>query len=133
DDSVHGSGVWNSKFDDQARAMEPTVEGTASVVRRTAPGKVQLVETGALNRIKVPIGRADVRVAHVFIDQCEQQFFLCCIEIAGRQTFEAAQAVAPANPGEHVGEKGLGGYNSHPALLRMGRVDEIKTAYRFTT
>ena len=92
-----------------------------------------MIDTRALNGIKMPLGRVSVRVAHVFIDQCEQQFFLCCIEIACRQALKSAQAVAPTHASEHVGEKGLGGYDRDPSLLRMQRVHHIKTANGFVT
>ena len=94
---------------------------------------MQLIDTRALNGIKMPLGRVSVRVAHVFIDQCEQQFFLCCIEIACRQALKSAQAVAPTHASEHVGEKGLGGYDRDPSLLRIQRVHHIKTANGFVT
>src|SRR5262245_63000781 len=84
-DRVDVIGLLNGEFDNQARSMDPVIEGTANVVCRAAPGKVQLVETGTLNGIKVPLGRVSVRVKHVLIEQCEQQFYLVWIEIAGRK------------------------------------------------
>src|SRR5260370_22886079 len=126
-------GLLNGEFDNQARSVDAVIEEAAHVACRAAPGKVQLIETCALNGINVPLGRVKVCVAHVFIDQREQQFFLCCIEVPGRQSLKSAQAVAPPDAGEHVREKGFGGNDSDPGLLRMERVHEIKTAHGFVT
>src|SRR5437588_11430473 len=66
--------IWllNGEFDDQSRSMKPIVEGAAKVAGRAAPRKVQLVKTGPLNGIEVPLGRGKIRVAHVLVDQREQ-------------------------------------------------------------
>src|SRR6266436_4093424 len=132
-DGVNVIGLLNGEFDDQSRSMNPIVEGAANIVARTAPRKVQLVEAGALNGIKVPLGRVEIRVAHVLIDQREQQFLLWRIEIAGRKSLESAQAVAPADARQHVGKKRLGGEYGDLGLLRMERADEIETAQPFVT
>src|SRR5262249_59938066 len=111
--------------------MHPIVEGTANVVGGTAPGKMQLLEAGALNGIEVPLGRIRIRVAHVLLDQREQQLLLRPIEIAGGKALESAQAVAPADAREHVGKKRFGGHDRDLGLLRMERADEIETAQPF--
>jgi hypothetical protein len=50
----------------------------------------------------VSLCRVEVGIADIFIDQSEQQLFLRCIEIAGREAFEPAQAVASANTCQNV-------------------------------
>src|SRR5262249_14656133 len=132
-DGVDVIGLLNGEFDDQPRSMNPIVEGAANIVGRTAPRKVQLVEASALNSIKVPLGRVKIRVAHVLLDQREQQFLLWRIEIAGRKSLESAQAVAPPDAGQHVGKKRLGGQDGELGLLRLERADEIEAAQPFVT
>src|SRR5262249_59219878 len=99
---------------------------------RTAPRKVQLVEAGALNGVKVPLGRVKIRVAHVLVDQREQQLLLWRIEIAGRKSLEAAQAVAPADTRQHVGKKRLGGTDGDlgPAADGASRRDPGRATLR---
>src|SRR5262249_310917 len=124
-DGVDVSGVVNGEFDDQPRCVNSIVEGAANIVGRTAPRKVQLVEASALNGIKVPLGRVEIRVANVLLDQREQQFLLWRIEIAGRKSLESAQAVAPPDAGQHVGKNRRGGQDGELGLLRLERADEI--------
>src|SRR5262249_54223591 len=121
----------NGEFDDQPRPVHPIIERAANVVGRTAPGKMQLLEAGALNGVELPLGGVGIRVAHVLFDQREQQSLLRRIEIAGGKALESAQAVAPADAREHVGEKRLGGYDGDLGLFRMERADEIKPAQPF--
>src|SRR5262249_31816620 len=113
-------GHLNGELDDQPWPMHPIVEGAANVVGGTAPGKMQLLEAGALNGVEVPLGGSGVGVAHVLLDQREQQSLLPPIEIAGGKALESAQAVAPADAREHVGEKWFGGHDGDLGPPRMG-------------
>jgi len=56
-DRVDVIGLLNGEFDNQARSVDAVIEEAAHVACRAAPGKVQLIETCALNGIKVPLGR----------------------------------------------------------------------------
>ena len=108
-DGVGVIGLLNGEFDDQPRSMNPIVEGTASIVGRTAPRKVQLVEAGALNGVRCRSAASKSALRTYSSTNANSNFFLWRIEIAGRKSLEAAQAVAPADARQHVGKKRLGG------------------------
>src|SRR5262245_27475107 len=97
------SGLLHRELDDQPRSMNAIVEWAAEVARLAAPRKVQLVEPGPLNGLEMPLGGVMICIAHVFIDQGEQQLLLRRIEVAGGKALEPAQAVAPADAGQHIG------------------------------
>src|SRR4029450_6623621 len=118
-DGVDMIGFLNGEFDDHAWSMNPIVEGAAKIAGWTAPRKVQLVEASPLNGIKVPLGRVNIRVAHVLFDQREQQFLLGRIELAGRKSLESAQAVAPADARQHIGKERLRGPGGGLCALRV--------------
>jgi len=115
-DGVDVIGFLNGEFDDQPRSMHPIIEGAANVVGGAAPGKMQLLEASPLNGVEVPLGGVGIGVAHILFDQREQQLLLRRVKIAGGKALESAQAIAPADAREHVGEKRLGGHDGHAAL-----------------
>ena len=125
--------IWllNSEFDDQPRSMNPIIERTSKVIRRTPPREVQLVEARSLDSIKVPLGRVMIGIAHILFHQRKQQFLLRRIELAGRKALEAAEAVTSADTCEYVGENRLSRQHSDLRLLRVQRADEIETAQPF--
>src|SRR5262249_15521691 len=71
-DGMDVVGLLHSEFDDQARPVNPVIEGAAKIIGRTAPGEVQLVEAGLLDRFEMPLRRVRVRIAHILVDQRAQ-------------------------------------------------------------